>query len=153
MRKALFATAAAVAMAFGTAQAQQGDAAIGVSAGYPGLGVHATVKDVSPAFDLRLNFGYAYAGDFSIGADVLYGIELGGSDLDADTYIGGGVGSTFGGDNNGFNAKVVVGAETDLDALNLAQASVFFEAGPTYVFDGSTVGADARIGINYTFPQ
>lgn len=148
MRKLVLALLAALVLG-GTAFAQSGFYAA-ASAGYPGVAVHLGVEDVGvEGLDARLNVGWAYSNEFSVGVDALYGIDLGTMEMEMpiDLYVGGGVGATFSGD---FLLKVLVGGSYSLADLGVDGLSLFVEAGPTYNFNGS-FDADARLGVAYGF--
>jgi hypothetical protein len=149
MRKIVLALLAALVLG-GAAYAQSGFYAA-ASAGYPGVAVHLGVEDVAvEGLDARLNVGWAYANEFSVGLDALYGIDLGTMEMDLpiDVYVGGGVGATFTGD---FTLKALVGGSYGLSELGVDGLSVFLEAGPTYTFGGNGFGVDARLGVAYGF--
>lgn len=147
MRKFVIALLAALVLG-GAAFAQSGFF-VAASAGYPGAALHLGVEDVGVAgLDARLNVGYAYAGDFSVGLDALYGLDVDLSDVPIDVYVGGGVGATFDGD---FSLKALVGGSYSLAELGVDGLSVFVEAGPTYTFGNGGIGVDARLGVGYGF--
>jgi len=147
MRNLMLGLLAALVLGSGAAFAQNGFWA-GASAGYPGAALHFGVEDVGvQGLDARVNIGYAYDGDFSVGLDGLYGLNVDTSDLPIDVYVGGGVGADFGGS---FIVKALVGGEYRLVEIDVPALGVFLEIGPTYDFtDG--VGADGRLGVNYHF--
>jgi hypothetical protein len=150
MRKIVIALLAALVLG-GAAYAQSGFF-VAASAGYPGAAIHFGVEDVAvEGLDARLNVGYAYAGDFSVGLDALYGIDLGTMEMELpiDVYVGGGVGATFDGD---FTIKALVGGSYGLSELGVEGLSVFLEAGPTYTFaTDNFFSVDARLGVAYGF--
>lgn len=147
MRKFVLALVAALVLG-GAAFAQSGFYVAG-SAGYPGAALHLGVEDVGvDGLDARLNVGYAYVGNFSVGVDALYGLDVGTMDVPIDVYVGGGVGATFGGS---FSLKALVGGSYSLAELGVDGLSVFVEGGPTYSFGGGGFGADARLGVAYGF--
>lgn len=149
MRKIVLALLAALVIG-GAAFAQSGFYVAG-SAGYPGAALHLGVEDVGVAgLDARLNVGYAYVGDFSVGVDALYGLDISSMEMDVpiDVYVGGGVGATFGGS---FSLKALVGGSYSLAEVGAPNFSVFVEGGPTFAFGGGGLGGDARLGVAYGF--
>ena len=146
MRKIILALLAALVLG-GAAYAQSGFF-VALSAGWPGAAVHVGVEDVIvEGLDARLNVGYEYAGNFSIGLDALYGLDVEIPDVPIDVYVGGGLGASFAGD---FVIKALVGGSYGLDDLGVEGLSVFLELGPTYNFN-SGINADARLGVAYGF--
>lgn len=150
MRKLVLVLLAALVLG-GAAYAQSGFYAA-LSAGYPGAAVHFGVEDIGvEGLDARLNVGYAYiGGDFAVGLDALYAIDLGTMEMDApiEVYVGGGVGYA-----GGIALKALVGGSYSLaEVTGVDGLGVFLEAGPTYTFAVDRgINADARLGVSYGF--
>ena len=157
MRRLLTCMFAALVLAGGAAFAQDADIVVvddsdfwaGLSAGYPGAAVHFGIDDVADELAVRFNLGYTYAGNFSIGADALYDLDVDTDGAPIDVYVGGGVGAAFA-DGGGFSVKALAGGEFFLADAGLDQLGVFAEVGPAITFGGG-FGIDGRLGVNYHF--
>lgn len=149
MRKLLISLFAVAALGTGAAFAQSGFWA-GVSGGYPGAEAHFGVENVFANLDLRANVGYSYgAGALTLGADVLYGLDLDTGALPLDTYVG--AGGTLVLQPNMFGTvNLFGGIEYRLSEIGLPEGGVFLEVGPTVRLPFA-IGITARLGFNYHF--
>jgi hypothetical protein len=149
MRKLLISLFAVAALGTGAAFAQSGFWA-GVSGGYPGAEAHFGVENVFAGLDLRANVGYSYgASALTVGADVLYGLDLDTGALPLDTYVGGG-GTLVLQPNLFGTVNVFGGVEYRLGEVGLPEGGVFLEVGPTIRLPFA-IGITARLGFNYHF--
>ncbi|MFN2322406.1 MAG: hypothetical protein ABR510_05550 [Trueperaceae bacterium] len=149
MRKLLISLFAIAALGTGAAFAQSGFWA-GVSGGYPGAEAHFGVENVFAGLDLRANVGYSYgASALTVGADVLYGLDLDTGALPLDTYVGGGATLVLDPDLFG-TVNLFGGIEYRLGEIGLPEGGVFLEVGPTIRLPFE-LGITARLGFNYHF--
>jgi len=151
MRKLILSLLAVTVLGAGSAFAQSGFWA-GASAGWPGAALHFGVENVVAGLDVRANVGASYTfADFSVGADVLYGLDLDVGMLPLETYVGGGVALNIG-TGIGFGAGVFAGIEYRLGEVGLPEGGIFFEVGPSFaVTPAFAFGVLARLGFNYHF--
>lgn len=151
MRKLIISLLALFTVIGGTAFAQGGYWA-GVHAGFPGAGVHFGVSDLAPNLDFRANVGYSYAGfsGFSIGADVLYNLDLDVAE-DFQVYAGGGLNVAFAAGGAGISLHALIGGEFDLASSGLNNGGIFIEVGPALNLSPTQFSGIARLGFNYHF--
>ncbi|MDA0700231.1 MAG: hypothetical protein O3A02_03345 [bacterium] len=146
MRKLILSLLAVTVLGAGSAFAQSGFWA-GASAGWPGAALHFGVENVVAGLDVRANVGASYTfADFSVGADVLYGLDL---DDAIETYVGGGVALKIG---TGIGFGAFAGFEYRLGEGDLPEGGIFVEVGPSFaVTPAFAFGVLARLGFNYHF--
>lgn len=151
MRKLVISLLAVAVLGAGSALAQSGLWA-GVSAGWPGAALHFGVENVVQNLDVRANIGSSYNfKDFSVGADVLYGLDVDLGVVPLDAYVGGGVALGVG---TGFSFGIGAfgGIEYRLGEAGLPEGGIFLEVGPAFdVTPAFRFGVLARLGFNYHF--
>ena len=150
MRKFILSLLAVAVLGTGSAFAQSGVWA-GLSAGWPGAGLHFGVENVVAGLDVRANVNATYGLAFGLGADVLYGLDLDTGVVALDTYVGGGLNAILGG-AFGLGINAFGGIEYRLGEIGLPQGGVFLEVGPSVlVVPAFAFGVGARLGFNYHF--
>jgi len=151
MRKLILSLLAVAVLGAGSAFAQSG-LWVGVSSGWPGAALHFGVENVVNGLDVRANLNATYGFAFSVGADVLYGLDVDLGALPLDTYVGGGLSLLFVTGAVGVGLGAFGGVEYRLTELDLPQAGIFLEIGPDIlVVPTFGFGINGRLGFNWRF--